>query len=497
MTGVVLSPVDWPALEDGLPPLSGREADIAAVMASDEPVFLSRTNLALPDISAGFAIALHMHQPTIPAGATGELVNHLQYMFEHPYDGDNHNAGTFAYCYARLGDFIPELVSQGCNPRVMLDYSGTLLWGLQQMDRQDILAKLRRLACDPTYQPYVEWLGTCWGHAVVPSTPVPDLKLHIRAWQHHFAALFGPEALARVRGFSPPEMHLPNHPDLLYAFVKTLKDCGYRWLLVQEHTVETLEGQGLSQPHLPHRLVARNSQGEVEDIVVLVKTQGSDTKLVGQMQPYWEAKTLSQVSLGSATVPQLVSQISDGENGGVMMNEFPSAFMRSWHEMRDQGGGRRGVVGFNGTEYLELLAAAGCGPETFPPCQAVGQARLWQAMAGAEGSEAVAAAIATLAAQDGNFSMEGGSWTSDRSWVVGYDNVLDPMQRLSAQFHQTMNRQSDQGDALGSQHRYRNALIHNLLLQTSCFRYWGQGTWTSYAEEIYRRGQAILTHDFA
>jgi hypothetical protein len=53
----------------------------------------------------------------------------------------------------------------------MLDYSGTLLWGLQQMDRQDILAKLRRLACDPTYQPYVEWLGTCWGHAVVPIHP--------------------------------------------------------------------------------------------------------------------------------------------------------------------------------------------------------------------------------------------------------------------------------------------------------------------------------------
>ena len=113
MTGAVLSPVDWPALEGGLPLLSGRETEIAAVMARDESVFLPATNLALADISAGFAIALHMHQPTIPAGATGELINHLQYMFEHPYDGDNHNAGPFAYCYARLGDFIPELVSQG------------------------------------------------------------------------------------------------------------------------------------------------------------------------------------------------------------------------------------------------------------------------------------------------------------------------------------------------------------------------------------------------
>jgi hypothetical protein len=283
-------------------------------------------------------------------------------MFEHPFDGDNHNAGAFAYCYGRLGDFIPELVQQGCNPRVMLDYSGTLLWGLVQMGRQDILDKLRRLACDPTYQPYVEWLGTCWGHAVVPSTPIPDLKLQIRAWQHQFASIFGLEAVARVRGFSPPEMHLPNHPDGLYAFVTTLKECGYTWLLVQEHTVETLEGTAIPQPHLPHRLVARNAQGDVAEMLVLIKTQGSDTKLVGQMQPYWEAKTLQPQNLGGVQVPPLVSQISDGENGGVMMNEFPSAFMRSWYEMREQGGGQRGVVGLNGTEYLELVAGWRIGP---------------------------------------------------------------------------------------------------------------------------------------
>lgn len=497
MTGVVLSTVDRPALENGLPVISGWDDELDAVMGRQDPVFLSQTNLSLNDITAGFAVALHMHQPTIPAGSQGELINHLQYMFEHPYDGDNHNAGPFAYCYARLGDFIPELVQQGCNPRVMLDYSGTLLWGLQQMGRQDILAKLRRITCEPAYQPYVEWLGTLWGHAVVPSTPIPDIPLQIRAWQHHFAALFGVEALARVRGFSPPEMHLPNHPDVLYTFVKALKDCGYRWLMVQEHTIETLNGNPLSQPHLPHLLVARNAQGEAVSISVLVKTQGSDTKLVGQMQPYWEAKTLQPMPLGQTTVPPLVSQISDGENGGVMMNEFPSAFMRSWYEMRDQGGGRSGVVGFNGTEYLELLAAAGCGPETFPRCQAVGQARLWQALGDGQGPEALADAIASLQQQDPNFHMEGGSWTNERSWVQGYSNVMDPMQRLSARFHQTIQRTPDQPDQpLTRQHRYRNALIHSLLLQTSCFRYWGQGAWTDYAEEIFRRGQAILDHDF-
>jgi len=499
MTGLKTSYSDIPALDSqGLPPLSGWEADIEAATQSREAIFLPRTNLSLDNITAGFAIALHMHQPSLPAGSKGELINHLQYMFEHPYEGDNHNASTFAHCYARMGDFIPELIAQGCNPRVMLDYSGTLLWGLQQMGRQDILDKLRRITCDPTYQPYVEWLGTLWGHAVVSSTPVPDLKLHIRAWQHHFAALFGIEALVRVRGFSPPEMHLPNHPDLLFEFVKALKDCGYRWLLVQEHTVETASGEGLSSPHLPHRLVAQNSTGEKVEIIALIKTQGSDTKLVGQMQPYWEAKTLRPQPIGDRSAPPLVTQISDGENGGVMMNEFPSAFRRSWYEMREAGGGQSGTVGFNGTEYLELLEAEDITPEQFPLCQARGQHRLWQAVGTPSGPDAVAEAISALKEQDPNFSMEGGSWTNDRSWVSGYDNVLAPLEKLSAKFHRTMENLSTHGEAipLPRQQRYRNALVHNLLLQTSCFRYWGQGTWTDYAQEIYRRGNAILDHDF-
>jgi hypothetical protein len=43
-----------------------------------------------------------------------------------------------------------------------------------------------------------------------------------------------------------------------------------------------------------------------------------------------------------------------------------------------------------------------------------------------------------------------------------------------------------------SEPRYRNALFHMLLSQTSCFRYWGQGTWTDYGRELCRRTIAIL-----
>jgi len=475
---------------NGIPNISGWESELYSVTQQNKPVFLPKTNISLSQVKAAFAIALHLHQPTIPAGQNGELISNLQYMFEHPNEGDNHNAAPFANCYKRMADFIPELVSNGCNPRVMLDYSGNLLWGLRQISGGEILENLKRITIDPNYQPYVEWLGTMWSHSVVPSTPIPDIKLHIQAWQHHFAAIFGWEALARVKGFSPPEMHLPNHPDTLFEFVKALKECGYRWVLVQEHSVETLDGKPLQNRHLPHRLIARNSQGEEISITALIKTQGSDTKLVGQMQPYYEAKTLSRQMLGGVEIPPIVSQIGDGENGGVMMNEFPSAFFRACYEIKDNGGGTSGVVAMNGTEYLELIEDAGCHPDSYPACQPINQHLIWQKVAPENcTSETVAKAIQELQETNHNFHVDGASWTNHISWVKGYENVLSPMNQLSALFHQKVDylpaRVTQEAD-------YREALMYNLLLQTSCFRYWGQGMWTDFAKEIYRRGELAV-----
>ncbi|MCD8488312.1 MAG: glycosyl hydrolase family 57 [Desertifilum sp.] len=479
----------------GFPNICGWESEIDAVVLHNEPIFLPTTNLQFADITAGFACALHMHQPTIPAGGNGELISNLQYMFEHPHDGDNHNAGAFAWCYSRMGQFIPELIEQGCNPRIMLDYSGNLLWGLHQMGREDVLNNLKRITCDRAYQPHVEWLGTLWSHAVIPSTPIPDIKLHIRAWQHYFAAIFGYDALRRVKGFSPPEMHLPNHPDTLFEYIKALKECGYRWLMVQEHSVEQLDGSGLTQDqkYVPNRLIARNSHGETISITALIKTQGSDTKLVAQMQPYFEAKGRGKQQMGEVSVPSVVTQIADGENGGVMMNEFPRDLFRIYHDIREQSGGRAGVVAVNGTEYLELIEAAGANPEDYPTCQAVRQHRIWQRVdPNSATPEAVETAIASLKQEDSQFHMDGASWTNHMSWVQGYDNVLDPMRKLSVAFHEKYDSQLQQDPTTTQRPDYLEALLYNLLLQTSCFRYWGQGMWTDFARELYRRGEAIL-----
>lgn len=127
------------------------------------------------------------------------------------------------------------------------------------MGAGDVLDALRQITVGEA-RDAVEWLGCPWGHAVAPPTPVQDYRLHVRAWQHHFAAIFGTEALARVRGFSPAEMALPNHPDVAHEFVRTLTDSGYTWVLVQKHTVETPDGGAVRTPHVPHRLVCTSSR---------------------------------------------------------------------------------------------------------------------------------------------------------------------------------------------------------------------------------------------
>lgn len=474
---------------DNLPNICGSEDLVKQATARQGPIYLSGSGIDFGRIRSGFSIALHMHQPLIPAGGsdlrTAAVISNLKYMMDNQGIGDNHNASVFRWCYKRMGEFIPQLVHEGKNPRVMLDYSGVLLHGLRDMGLHDVLDSLKGITLDPDYRRCVEWLGTAWGHPVAPSTPVQDFRRHVQAWQHHFAGIFGLEALSRVKGFSPPEMALPNHPDVFYEFVRTLRDSGYQWVLVQEHSVEMEDGSGVRRPHVPHRLVARNSRGETATIIGIVKTQGSDTKLVGQMQPYYEAKGLSRTDVGGKSIPPLVTQIADGENGGVMMNEFPPKYMDVTREASGSD-----IPAVNVTEYLEYLSAIGLREEDLPVIQPIMQHRIWQRFQAGSGPESLETVIEELRKQDGRFHMEGGSWTSNLSWVRGYDHVLGPMEQISAMFWEKAQGVSP------AEPRYRNALFYLLTSQTSCFRYWGSGIWTDYARELCRRTEEILRHDF-
>lgn len=481
---------------DGLPNIAGHESELNAAIAAakSREVFRPESPIDFGRIRAACAVALHQHQPLIPAGGgdlhTAQLISNLKYMMDNQHIGDNHNAPAFVWCYKRIAEFIPQLVGEGKEPRVMLEYSGTLLHGLRQMGEGHVVDALKWVTCDPAFRRCVEWLGCPWGHAVAPSTPIQDFRLHVLAFQHHFAAIFGVEAAERLRGFSPSEMALPNHPDVAYAFVKTLTDAGYQWVLVQEHTVERPEtGHGPEQKHLPHRLVCRNSEGETAEILCLIKTQGSDTKLVAQMQPYYEAKALNRWELAGKSVPPLVTQIADGENGGVMMNEFPGKFFDVAREASHSD-----VPMMNGTEYLEHVFAMGIKPSDLPEVTPLFHKRIFDKMAPGDGPEKLAAVIEECKKDDWRFHMDGGSWTSNLSWVKGYDNVLAPMDRASsAFFERVLSKQPVNTD----EPRYRNALYHLLTAETSCYRYWGQGVWTDYGQEICRRAHEIIANDYA
>jgi hypothetical protein len=370
----------------------------------------------------------------------------------------------------------------------MLDYSGNLLYGMRHMGLDDVFDTLRRVTCDPGLRRCIEWLGCPWGHAVAPSTPSQDFRLHVRAWQHNFAAIFGFEALERVRGFSPAEMALPNHPDVAYEYIKTLRDCGFQWVLIQEHSVEMAgSGHGLGQKHIPHTLTCSNSRGESVSIIAIIKTQGSDTKLVAQMQPYYEAKSLSRTRLAGRDIPPLVTQVADGENGGVMMNEFPPKYQEA---MRECSGSDTPCM--NASEYLEYLFASGIKQSDLPVIQPVMQKRIWDRVKPGDGPEKMAAAIEQLKKEDGRFHMEGGSWTNNISWVKGYDSLLGPMERVSSLFFEkVLSKKSPTNEQ-----RFRNALFHLMCSQTSCFRYWGQGVWVEYGKELCRRAEEIINNDY-
>jgi hypothetical protein len=199
-------------------------------------------------------------------------------------------------------------------------------------------------------------------------------------------------------GRNPREIHLPKHPDD-YEYVRFLKECGYRWLHLPEE-------------HLPHRPPARKSAGEEFSIVTVVETQGSDAKLRARRQPYDQARGLQRQEIGGVWVPRIVTRIGDGENGGMMTNEFPDG---SRQAVRQFGVG--GVV--HVIEYLEMLDEAGVAESMLPTCRPLNQGAAY-------------AALAILKKEKPQLQFEGGSRFpphSPDSWLRERPDADEPAER--------------------------------------------------------------------
>jgi hypothetical protein len=300
--------------------VSGAEQLVAqALRGSERPPLSGGHDRGHPfaGIRSACAIALHMHRPLIPAGGedlrTAPLIGNLQYMFERPDIGENHNAAVFRWCYRRIGELIPELVDAGLRPRVMLAYSGTLLHGLRRMGADDVLNALRAITVDGRYLGAVEWLGCPWGHLGAPSTPVQDYALHVRAWQQHFAAQFGLEALGRVRSFSPSELALPT--TRTWRTRSCARSCRPATAGCSSKSTRSSSPTGKARAIPISRMScrARTLAASRPASSRWSSRKAATPSWSPQMQRYYEAQTLERATIDGRSVPPLVTQIADGE----------------------------------------------------------------------------------------------------------------------------------------------------------------------------------------
>src|SRR2546430_3065479 len=94
--------------------------------------------------------------------------------------------------------------------------------------------------------------------------------------------------------------------------------------------------------------------------------------------------------------PPLVTQIADGENGGVMMNEFPAKY---FEVIRACSGSGTPIM--NVSEYLERLESVGVHENDLPVIQPLFHSRIWERMVPGEGPERLAEVIKQPRTQDG------------------------------------------------------------------------------------------------
>ena len=299
---------DLPEYIDRLPNICGSERQLETAIQSHrgKPVYLPESRIDFGRIRSAFAIALHMHQPLIPAGGddlrTAEIISNLKYMMDNPGIGDNHNAPVFHWCYKRMGEFIPQLMDEA-NSRASC-------W----TTRARLLTDCGRWGCTTSSttcgeSPVTAATGARWNGWAAPGVTRSRLPRRRRI----FACTSGPGSIILPRSsvwkrwagsaaFLRRKWRCPIIRMSLMSSSRRSRTAATDGCWCRSTSVERPEnGPGPERKHLPHRLVCRNSRGEEASIIALIKTQGSDTKLVAQMQPYYEAKGLSRWELAGQT----------------------------------------------------------------------------------------------------------------------------------------------------------------------------------------------------
>ena len=237
--------IDLPEYVDGLPNIAGHEKDIAEALkaAADREVFRPESRIDFARIKSAAAIALHMHQPLIPAGGhdlrTAKIISNLKYMMDNPGIGDNHNAERLRLVLQADGRVHPAArqrrqraagdarVLGNAPARAARDGRAPRHRRAENDHDEPRLPPLRRMARLPVGPRG----GAVDAGAGLPAAR-PRLAAPLRRHLRDRGAAKGPRLLALGNGAAEPSRTSPTPTS------RRSLDCGFTWVLVQEHTVE-------------------------------------------------------------------------------------------------------------------------------------------------------------------------------------------------------------------------------------------------------------------
>ena len=383
---------------------------------------------------------LHMHQPLV--FVEEKLESNLKKMLLSKDSKESWDAKLIARAYKNPATYVEKL--KKFNPKVVLDFSGILLEGLNQLSDLleniyvgeekigNIIESYKRVLIK--YPNSIEFTGSAYSHCYFPITPERDWKWQIEEWQNVFSSIFGKNQLKKVKGFWLPEMGVPSYGDKLANLIKILRDFGYEWLVlpifaVKDYNKLTYE-QKISLIVKPHKIRIKDQ----EISVVFSAPYYFIDQQAGASASYIYEQCL-KASEFSKNKPALVITASDGENGNVMMNEFfPQTFTDFHTKVKDDK-----VSSILISEFLEKFYKG-------------------------ENLDEV------------ELSLLGASWVGGHErWIWGEKraNIAKKIDEISKLVNEKANEKN-----------FRELLRLLLIAETSCYVYWGVDYWFSQGEKV-------------
>ncbi len=437
----------------------------------------------LKEKRAVVCINLHHHQPFLFID-NGKRVSNIRKMWQYAGNDDQQrwNAACYVGSYRELGKSVNLLVNEGYEPRIMADFTGSLLKGLKEAEDDgllgemsiekggsragNVISELRRATGLPS--PHLEMTATGIHHPLFhpDATPKEDWSLHIEAYISLHEDLFGKSSARGLYGFWPPEMAIPGKPDDLYDLIEVLRRNGIKWIMLpsvpyrddwNENAIRAAPGETLGfyeKYYAPHILKGRKN-GTENEIVALVRDPRSEPQkgidLMGRASEVSEQYYKELQSRGKEVLfPPALLVASDGDNGDRMMqgNFFHDMFNPLVRTRPEKGP----FALVSGTEYLSSTLESAFGKVDW-------------SRAGEIFSEVA-------------IQPEGYSWSGilGNIWLNKKEkkDIYTEIRKLSEAFHKIS---PEKVDFL----RYGDAKDKLLLAETSCYTWWGGSYWQDQA----------------